>query len=118
MMAVCSGPVCACRQTGELCLTEETNGTLLLWDVARLTFSEQMKLQDWIAARPATAQVISITSSPLLPLVEDGRFLEGLFYRINVVSLVARIGGDSGEAQADMHSQVEQRPVARGATLQ
>jgi hypothetical protein len=118
MMAVCSGPVYACGQTGELSLPEETNGTLLLWDVARLTFSEQMKLQDWIAAHSATAQVISITSSPLLPLVEDGQFLEGLFYRINVVSLVAKIGGDSGDAHADTHSQMEQRRVARGLTLQ
>ena len=98
MMALCTAPVHACGLPGELSLPEDMNGTLLLWDVARLTFGQQRKLRHWMAGRPANAQVISITSSPLLPLVEGGRFLEGLFYRINVVSLVARVGDDRAEA--------------------
>jgi DNA-binding NtrC family response regulator len=37
-------------------------------------------------------QIVSITSEPLWPLVEQGRFLEGLFYRLNVVTLEAKQG--------------------------
>ena len=36
-----------------------------------------------------SVQVVSLTSVPLWPMVEQGRFLEGLFYRLNVVSLTA-----------------------------
>ena len=61
--------------------------------------------------RPRDAQVISITSAPLLPLVEDGQFLEGLFYRINVVSLVARVGHDRPASQADAQSQLEHQQI-------
>jgi DNA-binding NtrC family response regulator len=33
--------------------------------------------------------VISLVFDPLYPMVEQGQFLEGLFYRLNVVSLEA-----------------------------
>ena len=36
-----------------------------------------------------SVQIVSITSQPIWPLVEAGRFLEGLFYRLNVVTLEA-----------------------------
>jgi DNA-binding NtrC family response regulator len=88
-------------------------GTLLLWDVARLTRGQQMQLHDWITDRPRDAQVISISSAPLLPLVEDGEFLEGLFYRINVVSLVATIGHDRPAPQTDAHSPLQQHQIGR-----
>jgi hypothetical protein len=88
---LCTGPVHARTVPGKLSLSEEMTGTLLLWDVAQLTRGQQLRLHDWTTARPSGVQVISITSVPLMPLVEDGRFLEGLFYRINVISLVARV---------------------------
>jgi DNA-binding NtrC family response regulator len=34
-------------------------------------------------------QVVSVTSKAIWPLVEQGCFLEGLFYRLNVVTLEA-----------------------------
>jgi transcriptional regulator of aromatic amino acid metabolism len=109
VLGACRRPVHACPLPGELSLTDDMTGTLLLWDVAQLTRGQQMKLQDWISDRPRDAQVISITSAPLLPLVEGGQFLEGLFYRINVVSLVASVGDDRPEPQTNARSQVEQQ---------
>jgi transcriptional regulator of aromatic amino acid metabolism len=111
VLGSCRRPVHACPLPGELSLTDDMTGTLLLWDVAQLTRGQQMKLQDWITDRPREAQVISITSAPLLPLVEDGQFLEGLFYRINVVSLVASVSDDRPDPQANARSQMEQKQM-------
>ena len=107
VMGLCRGPVHARQLPGELALPEDMSGTLLLWDVAQLTRGQQMFLYDWITDRPPDAQVISVTAAPLLPLVEDGQFLEGLFYRINVVSLVARVGQGRPDAQVDTRSHTE-----------
>ena len=113
---LCKGPVHARQLPGELSVPEEMTGTLLLWDVAQLTRGQQMFLHDWMTDRPPDAQVISITAAPLLPLVEDGQFLEGLFYRINVVSLVARVGQRRPDAQGDTRSHTEQQQ-AGGASF-
>ena len=109
VMSLCQGPVHARQLPGELSLPEELTGTLVLWDVAQLTRGQQMFLHDWITVRPPDAQVISVTTAPLLPLVEDGQFLEGLFYRINVVSLVARLGEGRADSQADTRSDMERQ---------
>jgi hypothetical protein len=94
LVVSCTGPVHLCRLPGELSFpgeSAEPAGTLLIWDVAQLTRFQQLTLHDWISRRPWSTQVICLTSTPLLPLVEDGQFLEGLFYRINVVSLIANL---------------------------
>ena len=104
---LCRRPVHARQLPGELALPEEMTGTLLLWDVAQLTRGQQIFLHDWITDRPPDAQVISVTAAPLLPLVEHGQFLEGLFYRINVVSLIARLGEGRPDSQADTRSNTE-----------
>ena len=109
VMGLCRRPVHPRKLPAELSLSEEMTGTLLLWDVAQLTRGQQRTLHDWITDRPRDAQVISITTAPLLPLVEDGQFLDALFYRINIVSLVARIGHGRPDPKADAHSQLEQQ---------
>lgn len=38
---------------------------------------------------PRGPQIVSLTTTELLPLVMEGAFLEGLFYRLNVVQLEA-----------------------------
>jgi hypothetical protein len=111
VLSACRRPVHACPLPGDLSLSDDMTGTLLLWDVAQLARGQQMQLHDWITDRPRDAQVISISSAPLLPLVEDGEFLEGLFYRINVVSLVARVGHDRPASQADAQSQLEHQQI-------
>ena len=87
-----SRPLCVCALPGLLHLPEEEPASLLIGDVSTLTLLQQIELYDWLGRFSAAAQVISVTSVPLWPLVKQGRFFEGLFYRLNVVSLTAGHG--------------------------
>ena len=85
--------LCVCALPGLLHLPENETASLLIGDVSTLTLLQQIELYDWLGRFSEVAQVISVTSVPLWPLVKLGRFFEGLFYRINVVSLTAGHGG-------------------------
>ena len=89
LVARCRPPCERYQPRGRLHLPAHRLETLLICDVAALTLRQQIDLYDWIVARSRETQVISITSSPLVELVENGRFLEGLFHRLSVVHLLA-----------------------------
>jgi transcriptional regulator of aromatic amino acid metabolism len=83
---LCTHPFRLCLTSGCLDLPERgSGGTLIIGDVSTLSIEQQIALYDWMDDRQHPVQVISITSVPLLPLVRSGRFLEGLFYRLNVL---------------------------------
>ena len=86
---------------GTLGLPSATRGTLFLEDVAALTLRQQIALNDWISAGHGEVQIVSMTSTPLWPLVEDGEFLEGLFFRLNVVCLEAHSTEDGRSTWAE-----------------
>jgi hypothetical protein len=86
--ALCAPPVHACTLPGRLTLPAKPAGTLLLDHVDALTIDQQIALYDWMSGA-RKVQVVSITAAPLAWLVEHGQFLEGLFYRLNTVCLMA-----------------------------
>jgi len=86
--ALCAPPVHACSLPGALTLPRKPSGTLLLLQVEALTIDQQIALYDWMSGA-RQVQVVSITAAPLLWMVEHGQFLEGLFYRLNTVCLMA-----------------------------
>jgi sigma-54-interacting transcriptional regulator len=88
MMTWCAPPVHRCELPGYLDLPLARCGTLVLTNASALTLEQQIELYDWLDAG-RSVQVVSVTSKPIWPLVEQGRFLEGLFYRLNVVTLEA-----------------------------
>ena len=88
-VSYCEPPYQMVSLPGNLDLTDATRGTLLLADVAMLSLGQQMRLYDWLAGGRDVPQIVSVSSVPLRPLVDDGRFLEGLLYRLNVISLDA-----------------------------
>jgi len=88
LQALCAPPVHTCVLPGPLTLPKKPKGTLLLHHVESLTIEQQITLYDWMT-RSRDVQVVSITGAPLLSLVEHGLFLEGLFYRLNSVCLMA-----------------------------
>jgi hypothetical protein len=85
----CMAPCHICHLPGRLDLPGFETGTVLVHDVAGLTISQQIALSDWIERRRSKVQVLSVTRAPLLSLVQDGQFLEGLFYRLNTVTVRA-----------------------------
>jgi DNA-binding NtrC family response regulator len=90
LQMICAGPFHWCRLPGPLELPSEGAGTLLLHDVAALTIGQQVALFDWLQHRRGAMQVVSVTQKRLIGMVCDGRFLEGLFYRLNTISITAR----------------------------
>src|SRR5262245_59455850 len=88
LRALCAPPVHTCVLPGALALPKKPCGTLLLHHVEALTLEQQLTLYDWMSVS-RQVQVVSITGAPLLSLVEHGQFLEGLFYRLNTVCLMA-----------------------------
>jgi DNA-binding NtrC family response regulator len=92
LMTWCALPFRFSALPGTLELPMTRRGTLLLKDVATLTLSQQVMLYDWLTDGCGDMQVVSVASAPLQALVEDGEFLEGLFYRLNVIRLDAGRG--------------------------
>jgi hypothetical protein len=89
MAGWCAPPVHVVRLPGMLELPLAKTGTLVVADASALTVPQQIELYDWLNAGRGGVQMVSVTSKPIWPLVEQGRFLEGLFYRLNVVTLEA-----------------------------
>jgi transcriptional regulator of aromatic amino acid metabolism len=89
LLPVCAGPVMPSLLPGRLHLPASRRGTVLLQNVAALSIPQQIVLNDWIDEGSGQAQIVSIATTPLWRLVENGDFLEGLFYRLNVICLEA-----------------------------
>ena len=78
-------PVVGLRRGEPFVLPSASVGTLLLKEVGVLTFEEQVRLYEWLGEDSCSAQVISTTTSDLLPMIEEGIFLEELYYRLNTI---------------------------------
>jgi len=60
-------------------------GTLVLHDVGSLSGDDQLRLIDWLERAEGRTQVVSTSSTPLLPRVHSGVFVDTLYYRLNTV---------------------------------
>jgi hypothetical protein len=88
----CPLPFRYCALPGRVEFRATRRGTLVLNDIAAMTRSQQVRLFNWLSVGTGDVRIISITSAPLEELVENGEFLEGLFYRLNVIRLDAMQG--------------------------
>ena len=66
----------------------------MLGNIEQMTLGQQLDLFDWLSCKPTDTQVVSITRAPMTELIEDGRFLEGLYFRLNTVVVRAVNLGD------------------------
>jgi hypothetical protein len=64
-------------------------GTMILRDVEEMSHEDQQQLLEWLDQSAGQTQIVSTTSRPLLPRVDDGTFAETLYYRLNVVCVDA-----------------------------
>jgi hypothetical protein len=66
-----------------------TNGfvpsTLILHQASALGRDDQQSLLAWLSDAGRRVQVISLDSGDLYPLVQNGAFLQALYYRLNCV---------------------------------
>lgn len=85
----CTSPFRYCTLPGPLVLPAERTGTLVLTRVDTLSIGQQVALYDWMSFGCSGVQIVSVTTTTLEALVESGRFLEGLFHRLNGVCLDA-----------------------------
>jgi transcriptional regulator of acetoin/glycerol metabolism len=84
----CCGPdVRACSLPGPLDLPSGHAGTLLLTRIEEMSAEQQVALFDWMTKVHSTTRVVSVATTRLDRLVRQGRFLEDLFYRLNVVQM-------------------------------
>jgi hypothetical protein len=89
LMQSCEHPFHVCTLPGPLELPSDQNRTFFLENASALTLAQQIRLQGWMSRNLGQIQIISVAYDPLYPMVEQGQFLEQLFYRLNVVSLNA-----------------------------
>jgi hypothetical protein len=61
--------------------------TLILRGIDRLGQEDQRRLLDWMANANGV-KVVSTATAPLLPCINQGTFLDVLYYRLNTICLV------------------------------
>ena len=69
-------------------------GTLILHEVGALSLDDQRRLLEWSERAAGLAQIISTSSTPMLPRVQGGAFIEILYYRLNTVSVDVTTNGE------------------------
>jgi Sigma-54 interaction domain len=67
----------------------ERTGTMVINDVGALGLQDQIQLLEWLSSACGRTQVVSTTSSSLLPRVQSGKFIDTLYYRLNTVCVDA-----------------------------
>jgi hypothetical protein len=78
------GPIKTCVLPGPLSLPDLRCGALILRNVSALSSSQQSDLMEWLESGPCMP-VVSVSSSPLFPLVGAGGFSDRLYYRLNMI---------------------------------
>lgn len=64
-----------------------STGTMILHDMGALTPLDQRRLLRWLERTTGQTQIVSTTPVSLLPRVQDGTFIDTLYYRLNTVCL-------------------------------
>jgi hypothetical protein len=116
LTSVCARPLHNRHLPGPLNLHEVTSGTLLLSDVAQMTLDQQLELHEWMGGHREDVQIISVTTGRLADLLESGQFYEGLFYRLNVITLQAIVGESRGGGRPDMRPPYRALPAGLECT--
>jgi hypothetical protein len=70
-----------------LSLPRQSTGTLMLQGAHTLSESAQQQLFEWLEHDAQATRVLTTAAQPLFPLVESGRFLDALYYRLNMLLL-------------------------------
>ena len=83
-------PVVTVRAGEPLTLPSGHVGTLIVQNVCLLTPAEQNQLKEALSSHLGGTQVISTSAISLMPMVQEGRFLDLLYYRLNTIYMDVR----------------------------
>jgi hypothetical protein len=64
-------------------------GSVIVPSIGDLTQQAQEALFNWLGDQGRETQLVSLSEMQLFPLVRVGKFLEALYYRINIVQFEA-----------------------------
>ena len=81
-----SRPLRRCRSSRELMLWK-SDGTLVLEDPSSFDDNDQRALLAWLEQDGLGVQLITTTYRPMFELVQSGRFLDTLYYRLNTIHI-------------------------------
>jgi sigma-54-interacting transcriptional regulator len=88
LLRAVDGPIAAWYPGERLVLPgDPRTGTLILHELGFLGYAEQIRLLEWLEEGVGRTQVVSTTSTSLLPRVQAGTFNDVLYYRLNTVSV-------------------------------
>ena len=93
-----NAPVARCRAGVDPLPASRPGGTLVLQDADRLASHEQRQLDLWLSGTQPL-QLVTIASTALYPMVEEGSFLATLYYRLNVLYLTFEGPDPGGDAR-------------------
>lgn len=68
--------------------------TLIIREAGNMSGAEQVRLLEWLDRAVGRTQVVSLSSGPLMPLVEEGRFINALYYRLNTICVDLRANAE------------------------
>jgi hypothetical protein len=73
------------RPGDRLVLPQVPRHMMIFQDIGALPLEDQHRLLSWLEGPGRRTQIVSTTPVSLLPRVDDGTFLDTLYYRLNVV---------------------------------
>ena len=82
-----SRPLRRCRSSRELMLSKISDGTLVLDDPSSFDDNDQRALLAWLEQDGLGVQLITTTYRPMFEVVQSGRFLDTLYYRLNTIHI-------------------------------
>ncbi len=82
-----SRPIRRCANTRSLLVSKIAAGTLVLDDPSSYDETDQRALLAWLEHDGLEVQLITTTRKPMFDLVQAGRFLDTLFYRLNTIHI-------------------------------
>lgn len=80
------GPILAWYPGERLLLPRHPKtGTMILHEVGLMRYEDQLQLLGWLETRARRVQIVSTTSTALMPQIEAGTFNDTLYYRLNTM---------------------------------
>ena len=79
-------------------LPADTIGSLIIHNVANLTPANQQRLLEWLSNQSQRRPVIATSIEPFYQNVEAGLFSDGLYYRLNTVTVLLDRQSDTSYA--------------------